>query len=546
MSSDQSAGMRTLVIGIDGACRSVLDPLIDRGELPTVEGLLDSGASAPLESQIPPWTPSAWPSIYTGMNPGKHGVFDFITFDGYDWQVSNGTHVRERAIWELLSQQGLSSVVVNVPVTYPPVSFDGALVPGYMAPEHPTCHPAGILETIREEIGEYRVYPEHTNRSPLAHEEAVSEYRRLTSMRGRAFRHLADQFEPDFGFIQFQQTDTVFHERPGDQDAVSAVYAAVDHEIGETLEQCDPDTVFVVSDHGIGRYDGFEFRVNELLRREGFVETKRGGPGMPSWATVRDRQLIQGESTLEPQEGRLQRVMAMLARMGLTSQRISALVDRFGLEDIVLRLAPAGAAQAATEQVDFEESRAYMRSRIELGIRINLVGREPNGKVPPEEYETVRDELISLLQGIRTPTGKPVFDEVGRREAYYQGSATSEAVDIVTVPASFDQFLSTRLDSDLFDDPTEPWNHKLEGIVAVWGAGADSEAPLDHPHIFDVAPSVLASLDIPRDERMDGSVLPPVESAGQRRYPEYVRPDSVRTDDDDVERHLANLGYLDK
>lgn len=546
MSRRDTTGLETLVIGIDAAGWPVIDQLLEADVIPTLETVFEEGVSSALESQIPPWTSSAWPSIYTGMNPGKHGVFDFITFEGYDWQVTNATHVRERPIWEYLSKQGHSSVVVNVPVTYPPTRFDGALVPGYMAPEHPECHPSGLLEDLRDELGSYRVYPTQTDLSNVPQREAIEEYQALTRMRGRAFRYLADRFDPDFGFLQFQQSDSVFHERPDDRAAIEAVYGTIDEEIGEVLEACTPETVFVISDHGIGPYDGYEFRINEYLRKEGYVKSVRGGPGMPSWSTVRDRHLARGDATMEPQSSPVERTMAMLARVGVTSQRLSSVAETLGVREAVLGLAPTGAVRAATEQVDFEASRAYMRSRIELGVRINLAGREPNGTVPEEEYETVRDELISLLRGVRTPDGNPVFETVDRREAFYDGPAATEAVDIVTVPAEFDQFLSTRLDQDLFGPPSESWNHKRDGIIAVAGGGVDGDKPMATPQIFDLAPSVLATFGIPQDTRMDGSILPILTGVGEREYPGFEPREPIETGDETLEHRLTHLGYLDQ
>ncbi|ELY54810.1 alkaline phosphatase family protein, partial [Natronococcus jeotgali] len=156
-SSNDGDGLRLLVIGLDAGCRPILEPLFEAGVTPTLRGLFEAGTSGPLESQIPPWTASAWPSLYTGKNPGKHGVFDFLSFDGYDWTVVNATHVRERPVWELLSDHGRSSVVVNLPVTHPAREFDGALIPGMTAPEEPDCHPEGILEDVEKACGEYRI-----------------------------------------------------------------------------------------------------------------------------------------------------------------------------------------------------------------------------------------------------------------------------------------------------------------------------------------------------------------------------------------------------
>jgi len=540
MESGDPTGPETILIGIDAACRGVLDPLVADGAVPNLAELLSDGASGPLESQIPPWTASAWPSLYTGMNPGKHGVFDFLTFDGYDWDVVNASHVDERPLWRLLDRVGRTSVVVNVPVTHPPDEFDGALVPGYVAPEDPDCHPDGLLDDVREAIGTYRVYPDDVDGEATQR----NEYAAVARSRGEAFRYLVDRFDPEFGFVEFQVTDTVFHDRPGDQEAVRTVYEAVDEQVGAILADCDPDTVVVASDHGMGRYRGHEFRVNEFLRDSGDVTAVKGGEGMPTWATVRDAQLKAGKSETEPSDSALAGAMAGLARLGITSQQIGNALELVGLDEFVAQRVPASLVSAGTEQVDFPDSRAYMRSRIECGVRINLDGREPDGVVPVEEYEDVRDDLVRRLSAVRTPDGDPVFEDVARREEYFEGPHADEAADVITVPSDFDHFLSARLSGSRFGEPTEPWNHKRDGIVAVAGETVDETVESTDAHLFDVAPTVLATMGVPADERMDGTVLPAVRSAGERDYPEY---DSQRaaTDEGDVEDRLANLGYIE-
>jgi len=537
---DDGSSLQTLLVGIDAACDRVLAPLFEDNEIPTLKSIYRNGTSGTLESQIPPWTASAWPSLYTGMNPGKHGVYGFLSFDGYDWDVVNATDVRERTLWELLDRHGVTSVVVNVPVTYPPRAFDGALVPGYTAPEDPDCHPDGVLEDVREAIGEYRVYPDADDTTDLG-----TKYNDCVRMRGEAFRYLADRYDPEFGFVEFQATDSVFHKRPDDTAAISAIYREVDRQLNEILEAHEPTSVIVASDHGMGPYDGHEFRVNEYLREAGFVETERGGTGMPTWATVRDDNLKEGKEATEYEPGVGERAMAAAARVGLTSQRLGAVFERLGLEDLVAAYAPAGLVSAGATQVDFRESSAYVRSRIELGVRINLEGREPDGVVPPEDYEDVRDRIIDALREVTTPDGEPIFEGVGRREKYFYGPESDDAVDIVTVPADFEHFISATLRDEQFGPPSEPWNHKLEGTVAAYGDDIDRAAGVGDAHLFDIAPTVLSTLGIPFDERMDGDPLPCVESAGTRQYPRLEADRSVETADEDVEKRLADLGYIE-
>ena len=535
MSDGTDATQRTLLLGLDGACLSVLKPMFDDGDLPVLEDVFTRGAVAPLESQIPPWTPSAWPSLYTGVNPGKHGVFDFLRFDGYDWDLVDRTDVDEWALWELLSRRDMTSVVVNVPVTAPPQEFDGALVPGYIAPETPQCHPPGLLEELREELGDYQVYaPERKSDRERRHW-----YQRLTRMRGRAFRYLVRQFDPEFGFLQFQQTDTVFHEQP-DTEAVRDVYTAVDRELERVLDVFDPDTVIVASDHGMGEYGGWEFRINDYLQRQGYVTSTRGGEGMPSWSALR-RRATDGDDA----PSLFERASIRMARYGVTSQSIKRVLDRFGLTSAVLSVVPADVVRAATERVDFAASTAFMRSRTELGVRLNLAGREPDGTVSPAAYEAVRDEVIAALESARTPDGEPVFETVAPREEYFHGPHVEDAVDVVTVPANFDHYLQSSLRGEVFGPPSERWNHKRDGVIALAGAGIDPTADLADAHLFDVAPTVLATLGVPPSERMDGEVLPAVAAIPPVKYSPFNSPGRADFQaGEQVEQRLANLGYL--
>lgn len=538
---DQSA-LDTFLLGLDGACLSVLEPLFDEGRLPTLERVFGRGTVGELESQIPPWTPSAWPSMYTGVNPGRHGVFDFMRFDGYDWDLNDRTHVREWALWELLDKRGLTSVVVNVPMTYPPREFDGALVPGYTAPESPTCHPEGLLTELREELGAYRLYAPESS----SDRERTEWYRRLTRMRGEAFRYLTRRFEPEFGFLQFQQTDTVFHEQPENGEAIREVFTAVERELEQIVAEFDPNTIIVASDHGIGRYDGYEFRVNDYLADCGYVAKKRGGEGMPSWSTISRKTARRGQAGGSRDRTLLERSLELSASVGLTSQRMKRVLDRVGLTSTVLSILPMDAVRAASEQVDFEASAAYMRSRTELGVHLNLAGREPSGTISPAEYERVRADVMAELRAARTPDGEPVFESVSPREEWFDGPYVDEVADIIIVPSNFDHYLRSSLRGDVFERLEGTWNHKRDGVVALAGDGVNAEADIEDAHLFDIAPTVLATLGVPPTTKMEGTALSCVETTASERYPPFSRIEGHRPDrDGQALRRLSDLGYIE-
>jgi predicted AlkP superfamily phosphohydrolase/phosphomutase len=236
--------------------------------------------------------------------------------------------------------------------------------------------------------------------------------------------------------------------------------------------------------------------------------------------------------------------VAALSALGLSPARAAGVLEAAGLLGVARRFAPEGVVSAAgvSERVDFAESTAYMRLPVELGVRLNVAGREPEGVVPPDEYESVRADLIDLLSGVTTPDGDPMFERVAPREAVFDGPRVEDAVDVVTVPAGFENFPAAQLRGDVFGAPGEPWNHKLHGVVGVNGPDVPERETSD-AHLLDVAPTVLSLLGVPLSDRMEGSPLvgdrPPTRA--------YDRPDREQTDPpgEGVEAHLSNLGYLD-
>jgi len=156
----------------------------------------------------------------------------------------------------------------------------------------------------------------------------------------------------------------------------------------------------------------------------------------------------------------------------------------------------------------------------------------------------VRADLVDALSAVRTPDGEPVFESVRRREEVFDGPYVEDAPDVVVVPDEFDQYLSASLRDEQFGPPAEPWNHKRHGVVAAAG-DVDDEASLTGAHLFDIAPTVLATFGLPASDRMDGLPLPVVDRVGAEAYPEY-EGETTATDDEAVEARLEDLGYLER
>src|ERR671929_2319445 len=78
---------RVLLIGWDGADWRILDPLLERGDLPNLQALIDRGQKGVLKSTIPTHSWAAWPSFLTGVDPADHGVYDILEGRGGARQV---------------------------------------------------------------------------------------------------------------------------------------------------------------------------------------------------------------------------------------------------------------------------------------------------------------------------------------------------------------------------------------------------------------------------------------------------------------------------
>jgi predicted AlkP superfamily phosphohydrolase/phosphomutase len=128
---------RTLVVGLDAACWAYVNPLLEAGRLPALQRLMSEGTSGTLHSTLPALTPTAWASIITGKNPGKHGVFDMLWRrpGAYDFQPTSGAVRVGTPFWKRLNERGIRVGLVSVPFTYPPEEIDGFVVCGFGAPE---------------------------------------------------------------------------------------------------------------------------------------------------------------------------------------------------------------------------------------------------------------------------------------------------------------------------------------------------------------------------------------------------------------------------
>lgn len=262
---------RLYVIGLDGATFDLLQPWLDRGDLPTLKSVIDGGVSGELRSVYPILSPVAWTSMFTGTNPGKHGIYDFERPDpdaperGIFYTSENR---RAAAVWTLLNDAGLSTAVLNVPMTWPPDQVNGVMVSGFPFPSKGTFTWTWPKE-LQGTLGNYPLDPMGEALIPGSEGAMLAS---LVESRDAVARVTLDWVRTrheDFTFSVFTATDRVQHffwsmmdpRHPYHTEALNQAYGEAMHEFWKTLDArlagiiaaLPPDaTLIILSDHGFG------------------------------------------------------------------------------------------------------------------------------------------------------------------------------------------------------------------------------------------------------------------------------------------------------
>lgn len=155
---------KALLLGIDGCDPILIQSWWKQKKLPHLRRLATSGTFAPLKTANPAQSPVVWTTIATGTNPGKHGLFDFITRDPATYlpqlaiMQPNRTNIlglRSKLynpvfsgtqFWQMIAETGVATTVLKWPVIFPPQPFPGKILAGLGVPD------------LRNTLGRYAFY----------------------------------------------------------------------------------------------------------------------------------------------------------------------------------------------------------------------------------------------------------------------------------------------------------------------------------------------------------------------------------------------------
>ncbi len=283
---------RLLIVGWDAADWILIDRLFAAGKLPNLRRLVEAGTRADLGTLEPKLSPLLWTSIATGKTADKHGVLNFVEPkpDGSGLQVSSSTTRKTKALWNILSQNGITTNVVGWYASHPAEPIRGGVVTNLLQEGEPAdagapwalpaaaVHPMGLRDGVAAGRQRAQAFPREMLREllPKIDEVGVGDARvqqlvklmsYASSIERAAVATLASGEAWDATMVFFDAIDTVGHhfmqfvaprmahvterEQRLFGGVMDKVYEWHDAALGRILAAAGGDvTALLLSDHG--------------------------------------------------------------------------------------------------------------------------------------------------------------------------------------------------------------------------------------------------------------------------------------------------------
>ena len=491
--------------------------------MPTLKAFVEAGVSATLDSIRPTNSMSAWTSMMTGVNPGKHGVYDFVRKSDTPFQttVTNSSVIGFPTIWETMTAAGRSSCVIDMPPLYPPFEINGVMIGGIGAVtsfDRAYTSPVELAAEVENAVGEFLPDIAWVGKSGQQ-EELLEAWIALVDNRRKVAEYLLGKQAWDLFFAVFVAPDRVQHvfwqeitEHGPLYSKVRRFYEKMDDAIASLIERVDTteSDVLLVSDHGFRTFRE-TFDVNQLFAEAGLLK----------WHDA------------EPFAAKV------LRKTGRIVKPLAGRLDRY-----VQRHYPA-------KRELKKGSVAY--SDLSDSVHLNLAGRESTGSVSPAEIDSVRELVTATLLEFRDPeTGQPVIKEVLDGDSYFHGPYDRYAPDLLL--EFHDGYTHNNgLGRVLFRWTYCQGVHSMNGIIAGLGPSFRREAKAPTVSILDVTPTLLALQGIGAPEGTDGRIAeelleqtpqPAEQPAASSGRAGEATP-YTEEEEEAVRERLRGLGYIE-
>jgi len=468
---------KTILIGLDGCDFRILKPLINNGYLPTFSELLENGCHGTLISTLPPNTLPAWTSIFTGVNPGKHGITDFNIREGGEFKIVNSSYRMVDTIWTILNRFNLQQIVINEPVTYPPEKINGIMLTGFSTPfqNKNFAHPPTIKDEIDKICHGYETDLPFGFEKTIATDktkgfELINEFANKTF---KATKYLETNYNWNLLSVIFTSTDRLQHFYFSDSRYIRAHYELLDEFIKQIIT-LEPDAnVLIVSDHGFGPLKRC-FYINTWLRDQNFA--------------------IENQSGLN----------TLLSRVGLTYGKIVSFSAKIKLYKSLAKITPMSFKRSipqstAARNIDFDKSAIFSP-----GLNSGLFVADG---VTNNQISILKEKLLSLVIKEERP-----IERVYLRNEVMWGPYAHRAADIFLV-SKYGYEISQRLVPSYLSSPSifgdiRTGTHRPQGIFIAYGPDFGKGLKLrKNLFTWDITPTILHMFNLPLPNYMDGRVV---------------------------------------
>ncbi|HZW56799.1 MAG TPA: alkaline phosphatase family protein [Nitrososphaerales archaeon] len=482
--------MTLFLFGLDGASLDNIGRVLGKTELPNFTRILQEGMATKLKSVYPYVTAPAWTSIFSGVNPGKHGIFDMVDFSKNGVSTPNMRNSDAAFAWDYLSWAGKKLLVMGVPFIYPAPNVNGIFVTGRFVPEL-SCYPNEIKDRVDLSGYEYKPTSASRKRKQIGENGmayyAEVEYSRLRS-RINASLKLVDSMKWDAVILVDELPDRLFHYAFDDTSVMSGMFVILDSWLGELMKRMRPeDSLLVVSDHGFTKTSGRIF-ISDWLRARGYKVSTRNyeyyHPNKASQNSSRKKALRLLRFTKETLTG---------ARSG---GDVRAAVGR--------RLSVASTTGKPGKNTESQNRDTVILTTPERG-GCCVWADFPSA----EEYDGVIQENQTLVNDLQSLKESGVVKNVFNVEEIYHGKYVTRAPGKFLIEPSDGWAIDIIAEGKgQLTGPTkrdDKGTHALEGLLVLYGRKISS---LNRTiTIFDVLPTILGLMKLPAPRYLDGKSI---------------------------------------
>jgi predicted AlkP superfamily phosphohydrolase/phosphomutase len=509
---------KLLIIGLDAAEKDLILRWAAEGKLPNFAKLLARSTRGFTENPLAMETGAVWASFYTGQPPSKHGLyypFGQPVRGSYDLKPLEADDFTARPFWDELTRAGKRVAVIDAPSTFLSKTLNGihvvdwgthAPLGGFERLSHAfQTNPPELAREIEEKFGRDEI-----GYCDLLTFRSVKDYRRFRDQLLDRIRRktelslfILEKGGWDCFFTAFPECHCAghqcwhFHDKSHPRydkamteeigDILELVYVEIDKGLGRLVERAGDGTdVMVYCSHGMmADYTGSLFLDDILLKLEGLGQSDAGKNtvrlirstflGLPTWA----------KHVVGP-----------------------------------LRLAWKPFRKTMLDPPQAKRSCFEVRNDDATGgIRLNLVGREPQGRIKPgAEADAFCAQLTEdLLELINPATGKPAVRRVYRAAEIYEGPFMDWLPDLFVEWDREGEIKSVSSPKvgvvENKDPPTRSGDHTKVGMVLMSGPSYAGRQLNQAISVYDLSPTINAMLGV-EQRGVEGTVNAALMSNG--------------------------------